>query len=438
MFYRKISKKIEEYFKKTTNPILVIDGARQIGKSFIIREIAQKKFENYIEINMNDDFLGDKLFEKVTTIESFYIQVSVIAGNKMKNKEDTLIFIDEIQVYPHLFTLLKPLKKDDKYTYICSGSQLGIALKKTSLIPMGSIEKVRMYPMDFEEFLLANNVGEYVIKHLEQCFLNRIPLDESLHNKMLQLFKTYLYVGGLPDAVKAYVFEKNVFRIRDVQSQTMEYYIEDATKYDKENKLKITRMYELIPSYIDNKVKRFQINKIEETNNARFNKYQNEFDYLIASGISLGVNAISDPKFPLIQSSMKNLIKLYYNDVGLLSYVLYNHNINAILNDESNVNLGAVYETYVAQELLAHGHKLYYFDKRKMGEVDFLIDDYDNLTIKPIEVKSGKDYMNYRALPKLVNDDIYNIKNGYVLSNNREIFINNKIIHLPIYFSMFL
>lgn len=438
MFYRKISKKINQYFDNPSNPILVIDGARQIGKSYIIRNMSQKRFENYIEINMYDDYLGDRLFENVKTVDSFYIQVSILAGNKMKEKKNTIIFIDEIQVYPHLFTLLKPLKKDDRFTYICSGSQLGIALKKTTSIPMGSIDKVRMYPMDFEEFLLANNVGQYVINHIKECYLKNISLDETSHNKILSLFKTYLYVGGLPDAVKAYVYNKNIFDIRDVHLQTMEYYIDDASRYDEDNKLKIARMYQLLPSYIDNKVKRFQINKIEENNKARFNKYQNEFDYLIASGISLGVNAISDPKFPLIQSSMKNLIKLYYNDVGLLSCVLYNYNINAILNDEANVNLGAVYETFVAQELIAHGHKLYYFDKRKLGEVDFLIDDYDNLSIKPIEVKSGKDYMNYRALPKLVNEDAYNVKNGYVFSNNREIEHKDNIIHLPIYFSMFI
>ena len=438
MFYRKISKKIEEYFNNPSSPILMIDGARQIGKSYIIRYMAQQRFENYIEINMYDDLVGDKLFKNVNTIESFYIQVSILAGNKLKDKENTIIFIDEIQVYPHLFTILKSLKKEDKYTYICSGSQLGIALKKTALIPMGSINKVRMYPMDFEEFLLANGIGSNVIKYLEENYINRKSLDDAIHNKILGLFKTYLYVGGLPDAVKSYVYNKNVVEIKNVQLQTMEYYVDDAIKYDENNKLKIARMYNMLPSYIDNKVKRFQINKIEDKDNARFTKYQNEFDYLLASGITLGANAISDPKFPLIQSSMKNLIKLYYNDVGLLSCVLYKNNVNAILNDNVNINLGAVYENFVAQELSAHGHTLYYFDKRKLGEVDFLVDDYDDLSITPIEVKSGKDYMNYRALPKLVSEDIYKVNKGYVLSNNKEVFEKDNIIHLPIYYSMFL
>ena len=256
MFYRKISKLIDEHFMNLDNPILIIDGARQIGKSFIIREIAKSKFKNYIEINMYNDALGDKLFEHVNSIDSFYLQVSMIAGDKLGTKEDTIIFLDEVQVYPHLLTLLKFLKSDNRYTYVCSGSQLGIALKKTTSIPMGSINKVRMYPMDFEEFLLANNVGENVINYLKDCFSNKKNIDESIHHKIMSLFKVYLYVGGLPDAVKAYVEKKNVLNVNNVHLQTQEYYIEDATKYDLDNKLKITRMYELVPSYIENKVKK--------------------------------------------------------------------------------------------------------------------------------------------------------------------------------------
>lgn len=253
----------------------------------------------------------------------------------------------------------------------------------------------------------------------------------------MSLYKIYLYVGGLPDAIKAYVEKKNVMNVNNVHIQTQEYYLDDATKYDLENKLKISKMYELVPSYIENKVKRYQINKVDNEKGARFIKYQDEFEYLLASGITLGVNAVSEPKFPLLQSSCKNLIKLYYNDVGILASTLFNFNINAIINNSLNVYLGSIYETFAAQELICHGHKLYYFDKRKLGEVDFLVDDYENLSILPIEIKSGKDFVNYRALPKLVNSNEYNIKEGYVFSNNREIIINNKIIHLPIYLIMF-
>lgn len=436
--YRKISNYIEEYLTGNEEKILCIDGARQVGKSYIIRELAQKHFENYIEINMADDKVGDKLFANVRTVESFYIEVSVIAGDKLKDRDNTIIFIDEIQEYPELLTLLKPLRKDNKYKYICSGSELGITLSKTTLTPMGSIIEKKMYPMDFEEFLIANSVGELVINHMRKCFEEGVPLDEALHNKILYLFKTYLYVGGMPDAVKSFVETKNVSKIREIQKDIIKFYSEDASKYDTEHKLVIKRIYDMIPSNIENKVKRIQYKKIENIDDVRYTKYVDEFEYLISSGIALDAKAVSEPKFPLVQSSSKNLIKLYMNDVGLLTSLLYKNNINAILDDATGVNLGAVYETVVSEELKAHNHELYYYDRKKVGEVDYLIDNYDALNVLPVEIKSGKDYKNFRALPKIILDPNYRMTKSYVFSNEREIKKEDKIIYYPIYFIMFI
>lgn len=436
--YRKISNYIEDYLTGNEDKILCIDGARQVGKSYIIRELSKKHYENYIEINMADDKAGARLFSNVRTVESFYIELSVVAGEKLKERENTIVFIDEIQEYPELLTLLKPLRMDNKYKYICSGSELGIALSKTTLTPMGSIIEKKMYPMDFEEFLIANSIGELAINHLKQCFVEGTSLDEALHNKILYLFKTYLYVGGMPDAVKSFVDTKNVVKIREIQENIINFYSEDAAKYDREHKLLIKRIYEMIPSNIDNKVKRLQYNKIEDRTDVRYTKYADEFEYLISSGIALATKAVSEPRFPLIQSSSKNLIKLYMNDVGLLTSILYKNNINAILDDKSGINLGAVYETVAAQELKAHNHELYYYDRKKVGEVDYLIDDYDSLNVLPIEIKSGKDYKNFRALPKIIMDSNYKMEKGYVLSNEREIKKKDKITFYPIYFIMFL
>lgn len=437
MFYRKISKKIEEYFDTDPTRILCIDGARQVGKSFIIREIGKKRFKNFIELNMADDYNGDRIFENARTIETFYVQLSINNGSKLGRRVDTLIFIDEIQVYPHLLTLLKPLLKDNRYRYICSGSELGMAMAKTTLIPMGSIAEEKMYPMDFEEFLLANSFGEYAFNHLRSRFEERMSLDEATHRKMLSLFKTYLYVGGMPDAVKAYVETKNVVTIKEVQSQIVAYYGEDASKYDKERKLSIKRLYDLIPSNLENKVKRIKVKDIGGEG-ARFGQFEREFEYLSASMIALEAKAVSEPKFPLIQSSSKNLTKLYMNDVGLLSFALYKNNVNAILQDRKGVNLGSVYETAVAQELKAHGHELYYFDRKKVGEVDFLIDDYEDLSICPIEVKSGSDERNFRALPKIIQNQNYKVSNAYVLSNKDLVIQEGKITYMPIYFIPFI
>lgn len=436
--FRKIESYIKEYLNSQTNKILCINGARQVGKSYIIRKLCRKHFKNYIELNMANDKVGDQLFKNVKTIDEFYIETSVVAGEKMFARDNTIIFIDEIQEYPQLLTLLKPLSEDNKYRYICSGSALDVSLINTTLIPIGTIIEKKMYPMDFEEFLLANSIGQNVINHLKQCYQEKKSIELSLHNKILQLFKTYLIVGGMPDAIKTYIETKNIIKVREIQQNIINYYGIDASKYDIEHKLKIKRIYDLVPSNIENKVKRIQYTKIENNNDARYTNYIDEFDYLFSSGIVLNTKAISEPKFPLIQSSSKNLIKLYLNDVGLLTNILYKNNINAILNDQKGVNLGAVYETVVAEELSSHNHQLFYYDRKNVGKVDYLIDDYDSLSILPLEIKSGKDYLNFKALPKLLKEPNYRIQNGYVFSNNQEVKIDEKIIFMPIYYIMFL
>ena len=436
MFYRKIEERINRYYADKNAKILVIDGARQIGKSFIIRETGKKFFKHFVEINLKDDSEGDKLFESVRTTEDFYLQVSALYGNNLGDVSDTMIFLDEIQVYPHLLTMLKPLKADARYRYICSGSLLGITLQHT-FIPMGSIDEVKMFPMDFEEFLLANNVGKDVISYLRKCFADQTPPSEGIHKTILGLFKRYLLSGGLPDSVKAFVEAKNVYTMRENQALTYKYYSDDAAKYDKEHSLKISRIYDYLSSYMKNKVRRIQFKKIENRPKATMGRYQDEFDYLLSSGCVLGAKAISNPVFPLCESASKNLIKLYYNDVGLLTNLLYKNNIDAVLNKDSGVNLGSVYETACAMELSAHGHDLYYFDSKKVGEVDFLINDYENTSILPIEIKSGNDQNNFRAIPKLVKEP-YNLQKGYIFGNENGISSKSNLVTFPIYMIMFL
>lgn len=438
MLFRKIEAQIEDHLKSDSRAIMLIDGARQVGKTYIIRHVGQKLFENYIELNLVEDYVGARLFANAKTVEDFYLAVSMLAGDRMKEKENTLIFIDEIQAYPHLLTLLKFLAQDDRFTYIASGSLLGVTLAQTTSIPMGSIRMVRMFPLDFEEFLYANGMNALVVSSLRKKYERQESLDEATHAKVLDMFRKYLLVGGMPDAVNAFVAEKNIQRVRQIQSEIYAYYAADASKYDDGRKLKIRRIYDLIPSNLENKKKRVVAQSIENKRGKTFADYQDEFDYLISAGIALSVQAISTPVFPLIQSSGKNLLKLYLNDVGILSGILYGNNIQAILSDEESINLGSVYECVVASELIAHGHKLFYYDNRTKGEVDFLIDDYDSLSAVPIEVKSGKDYTVHSALNAFVSNDDYHVKKAIVLSNEREITTKNKITYLPIYDIMFL
>lgn len=437
MLYRKIEKVIEDHLKSGSKKILLIDGARQVGKTYIIKHIGEKLFPNYIEINMVEDSLGDKLFLNVNSVEDFYFQVSMIAGDRMKQKENTLIFIDEIQAYPHLLTLLKFLAQDDRFTYIASGSLLGVTLSQTTSIPMGSIRKVRMFPLDFEEFLFANGMNEYAIAGMKKKFDNLESLDEATHNKMMSFFKRYLLIGGLPDAVNTYLETNNIQAVREVQREIKDYYATDASKYDTEKKLKIRRVYDLIPSNMENKKKRVVAQSIENKKGKTFADYSDEFEYLISAGIALNVQAISNPVFPLIESSGKNLLKLYLNDVGILTEILYGNNIRAVLDDQKSINLGSVYETVVAQELIAHGYNLFYYDNRNKGGVDFIIDDYNSLSVVPIEVKSGKDYTVHSALNAFIKNDDYGIQKAFVVSNERKVFQDGKITYLPIYYVMF-
>ena len=438
MLYRKFTRNIEDFLRNEPNKIMLINGARQIGKSYLIRYVGKKMFKNYIEINLKEDKESRGIFATVNSTDDFYLQLGALAGNKLGDKSNTLVFLDEIQSYPHIMTLLKFLNQDGRYTYIASGSQLGVALGQTASVPIGSISINEMYPLDFEEFLLAMGCGQETIDGVRAKCRAGESLNQSLHDYMLQQFKLYLLVGGLPECVNKFLENRNMAQVRKVQNDIYNLYRIDASQYDSERRLVIRKIYDLIPSNMGNKKKRVIVKHIEDTgSHKQFSDYAEEFEYLTNSGIALAVQAISNPKFPLLESENKNLLKLYLNDVGLLTHLLYGTNINAVLREELSINLGAVYETVVAQELHAHGFKLHYYDNKQKGEVDYLVDDYENLTVLPIEVKSGKDYTTHRALNKFIATPEYGINHAIVLSNEREVETKNGITYQPIYYIMF-
>lgn len=440
MLNRKITKQIETHLLSNNDKILVIEGARQIGKSYTIREIGQRLYPHFVEINFVEDDENEQIFKNIHSTEDFYFTLSMFAGNNLNTYDNTLIFIDEIQHYPQYLTLLKFFRQDKKYKFIASGSSLGITLRTTTSIPVGSIIRKEMYQLDFEEFLWANGFGHEAIDGLKKHYNNQESLNNELHEKMLNLFRRYLLVGGMPDAVNEYLLSHNIIKVREVQNSIHSLYGDDASKYETEHKktLLVKRIYDMLPSQMENKKKRIVVKDIKNEKGARYDQYQEEFEYLISSGIALSVNAISNPHYPLCESVQKNLLKLYLNDVGILTAQLYQNNIRPVLDDQKSINLGSVYESIVAQELKAHSHRLFYYDNRHKGEVDFIIDDYTNQTILPIEVKSGKDYNVHSALNNLLSTEDYNIKRGIVLSNEKTIMTKNNITYLPIYFVMFI
>ena len=440
MLYRKIKSYIEEHLKSNEDKILLIEGARQIGKSYIIRNVGTELYDNYVEINFVADDEGEKVFKNVHTTEEFYLNLSMVAGSRLDRYNNTLVFIDEIQHYPQFLTMLKFLREEHRYRFICSGSLLGIALKGTVSVPVGSVIPKKMYQLDFEEFLIANDFGKEAIEYLRKSFEQRRSLAPEVHDKVLGLFKRYLLVGGMPDAVNEYLATHNIVKVREIQEAIIVLYGIDASRYEEEaaRKLYIRRIYDMIPSQMENKKKRIVVKDIQSREGDRFSNYVEEFEYLIHSGIAIASNAISNPKYPLAESQQKNLLKLYMNDVGMLSSRLYQYNVRPVLNDIAGINLGSLYESAVAQELKAHYNKLFYYDNKQKGEVDFLVDDSSTMSVLPVEVKSGKDYMVHSALNNLMAVPDYHIASSIVFSNDREVRTKGNILYLPIYYVMFM
>lgn len=441
MLFRKIEREIERHLLSTEDDrILIVEGARQTGKSFIIRAVGKRLFRDFVEINFAEDAEGGRLFSDVHTIDEFYLRLSIFAGKQLVNRETTLVFLDEIQQYPQFLTLLKFLRQDGKFRYIASGSLLGIALSRTTSIPVGSVVRKQMFQLDFEEFLTACGVGGDAVAAVRESCLKCESLDESVHNHLMSLFRRYLLVGGMPDAVNAYLRTQNIVSVRSVQQAILTMYADDASKYEQaaSRRLLIRRIYEMIPSQMENKKKRVVARDIRDREGDRFSRYEAEFEYLVSSGIANAVRAVANPSYPLTGSVQKNLLKLYMNDVGMLTARLYGNNIEPILNDQAGVNLGGVYETAVAQELRAHGAELFYYDNRHRGEVDFLINDSNRLSVVPIEVKSGKDYKIHSALNNLLSVPDYGVGTAVVLSNARQMSRSGNIAYLPVYAAMFL
>jgi len=438
MLYRKISTEIEAHLSSGSDKILVVEGARQVGKSYIIREVGNRLYKNFVEVNFAQDDESDGLFRDIHGLDEFYMTLSMVAGGKLGDKSDTLVFLDEIQHYPQYLTMLKFLREEGKFTYIASGSLLGIALGRTTSIPVGSIILKQMYQLDFEEWLMAEGWGKDALDYVRDCYKRQVSLSEAQHENILSEFKKYLLVGGMPDVVNTYKETHNIVRVREIQESIRNLYKEDAAKYEKESskKLLIRRIYDMIISQMENKKKRIVAKDIRCKKGDRFEWFAEEFEYLISSGIALDVHAISNPKYPLSESVHKNLLKLYLNDVGILTGQLYEHNIAPVMKDERSINLGSVYESMVAQELKAHGHTLFYYDNVKNGEVDYLVNNMSEMKVLPIEVKSGKDFTSHKALDKFLANKEYNITSGIVLDNAREVYTKNNVTYMPIYYIM--
>ena len=347
---------------------------------------------------------------------------------------ETLIFFDEVQECPEIVTAIKFLVEDGQYRYILSGSLLGVELKDIRSVPVGYLSILEMYPLDFREFCEANRVSQTVMDKLKECFEKKQPVDELIHEKMMELFRLYLIVGGMPAVVDAYYIRTNNLKeVLRIQQGIVQLYYKDIAKYDKDNKLYLDEIFSLIPSELNNKNKRFIMKDLNE--NFRFSRYENSFIWLKEAGVALPVYCVQEPELPLLLSKSTNLFKLFLSDVGLLASMYVDGLQLKILSREKDINFGAIYENVAAQELKAHGFELYYFNSKKQGELDFVIEYQKN--VLPLEIKSGKAYTRHNALDNVLKEERYAIPQAFVFCYEN-ISTQEKITYLPIYMIGFL
>lgn len=430
MISRKIEKELRRFSDSQENKALLITGARQVGKTYSIREFG-KQYESFVEINFYENKAARSLFENAQNSDDLLLRLSAIVDNPLIPGK-TLVFLDEVQECKELVTAVKFLVEEGSYRYILSGSLLGVDLKDIRSVPVGYMDILEMYPLDFEEFALANKVSPNVISMLKKSFEEKILVDDVVHDKMMELFRLYLIVGGMPAAVVRYLETNNLKEVVREQKSIISMYKRDIARYDPEEKLYLEDIFDLIPSELNSKNKRFILKNLNE--NFKFSRFRNSFLWLRDAGVALPAFCADEPKIPLLLSKATNLFKLYLSDVGLLASMYMNDIQIKILNHEKDINFGSVYENVAAQELKAHGFDLYYFNSKKQGEVDFLVEH--NGSILPIEIKSGKDYTRHAALSNILANEKYEIPKAYVFHNGN-VSSNGKIRYYPIYMLMF-
>lgn len=458
MLKRKIEN-VLDFWKKNRKQALLITGARQIGKTYSISTYINKNFENVIEINfaIRTDLIDT--FVELDNSKQLLLRLSLFEGSKMKPGK-TVIFFDEIQLLyqrrdelkkqgklspssQDLLTAIKSAVLDNEYRFILSGSLLGVCVKDVVLNPVGYLDVYTMYPLDFEEFLWAKGVGETAINHVKEAFIKKEKVDSAIHTSFMKLFDEYALIGGMPEVLNNYIKNQNLHTVQIIQQQIINAYAHDITTYigDDSQKLRIREIYNAIPSELNSKNKRFISSHVFNKQYLKNNKVEDEFLWLTSAGIAIPTYNIVEASLPLSLSSERKTLKLFMNDIGLLDSMMFSTGVRQkILNKEMNINFGAPFENIAAQELVAHGFdkKLYYYNSKKHGEVDFIV-EYNNKVL-PIEIKSGKpnemNIYNHSALNNLIKK--FSIEEAYVFGETNVVKENDVIYTLPIYMISFI
>ena len=430
MIRRKAQNAVKDWIDNGKDAFL-ITGARQIGKTYLIRQCLKESGIPYIELNFIEQPELVELFQGAKDVKEILMRLSLVVKEPLK-KGKTILFLDEIQEFKDIVTRIKFLVEEGSFRYIMSGSLLGVELNDLRSAPVGYMRIYDMYPLDFKEFAQAAGVHDGTFEQLYTHFKERTPVDEFVHAKMLDVFYLYLIIGGMPEAVSTYIETNDLAQVAQVHNKIIRLYKKDFSKYEHRYKLKLQEIYDAMPGQLDQKNKRFQLNSLGK--GISYDRVANDFLWLKDAGVAIPVYNISEPKSPLIISENRNLFKLFFSDVGLLTSCYSNQVKVAILNKDKSINNGALFENAVAQELLSKGHKVYYFNSKKQGELDFVIELDGKVT--PLEIKSGKEYKKHSALNNVLQNEEYQIAQAYIFSEGN-VEVSGKKIYMPVYMTAF-
>lgn len=433
MLKRKAWDALVDWKGRGAKKALMITGARQIGKTTLVREFAKRHYRCFAELNFLEDRKAVSIFDDSLTADATVASLTAYVRKPLQ-EHDTLILLDEIQECPAARTAIKFLVEDGRFDYVETGSLLGVKTRQVASYPVGFEEGLRMYPLDFEEFCMANGVQGETLDLLRKHFEEHTPVPAAVHDAMMDLFRTYVVVGGMPDVVQRYVDTHDIAQVVTLQEDLLALYRLDIAKYaEAKERAKIRGIFDAIPSQLDDKNRRFVLADLSKS--ARQNRYASSFLWLSDAGVALPCYNVTEPVPPLDSNGNHSLFKLFLNDVGLLCAAFMGNIQYDVLQGNLEVNMGSIMEDVVAQELRAHGFDLHYYHSTRLGEVDFVVQS--GKTVLPIEVKSGNDWRRHKALNNVLAVDDWHMSDAYVLCKGN-LAEADGVTYLPLYMVMFL
>lgn len=431
MLYRKMYDELLKWKKDSNKKALYISGARQIGKTTIIREFGKRNYQKFLEINFITNPSAKEIFRQDLSADTIIMKLTAYFKTELI-EQDTLIFFDEVQECLEVRTAIKFLVEDGRFDYIESGSLLGVMYQNVASFPVGFEDPRVMYPMDFEEFVIALGVQPSTLHVLEEAYKKHEKVEAFVHEEMMKLVRFYCVIGGMPAVVKEFVETKDMGKVYHIQRGILDLYRHDIAKYADKGKEKIQMIFDAIPAELNNKNKRFVLSDLKKS--ARSERYESCFQWLADAGVTLPCYNLEELTQPVAINQKRNLFKLFFNDTGLLCAMSSSDIQYQIINDNLEINKGSIAENLVASQLKCNGYALYYYDKKQLGELDFVIEHEGCLM--PIEVKSGKDFKKHNALDKTIERLQTRIQKPIVfcIGNVEE---TDTVCYLPFYMIMF-